>query len=222
MYRNYTLPTIEDEIHVSNGRCPTYALFWGEPNNKHWPEGHDYFIGNGININDGSRDLREILKKSLTKKLVFCDLDGVLADFEEGVKNKFKKSVDELNDRLMWGVINKSKTFFETLPWMPKGKELWENIKDYEPIIITGVPIGSKSGAEQKRKWCYNNLGENVQVITCLTKDKPKYCLPGSLLIDDRDVNLIEWNNKGGNFILYNEENFETVIERIKNTMTTN
>lgn len=218
MYRNYTLPTIEDEIHVSNGRCPTYALFWGEPNNKHWPEGHDYFIGNGININDGSRDLREILKKSLTKKLVFCDLDGVLADFEEGVKNKFKKSVDELNDRLMWGVINKSKTFFETLPWMPKGKELWNAIREYDPIILTGIPYGNKTAAEQKRRWCAKHLGPNVKIICCYSKDKPKYCLNDSILIDDRPNIANEWNEKGGEFVLYSEDNLDDILERIKNS----
>ena len=153
------------------------------------------------------------------KLVVFCDLDGVLADFEQGVKNRFKKPIDEIKPPLMWGVINKSSTFFETLPWMPKGKELWEQIKQYQPIILTGVPRGSATSAEQKIRWCQRELGPDIQVITCTTKDKPKYCLPYSILIDDRSDNLQAWNDKGGKFILYDEEHLDAIVERITQHM---
>lgn len=223
-YRNYTFTTEIDNEHISNGRCPSYALLWGKHNNQHWPEGHDYFIGNGNNISDDSKELREILSKRLqngltNKKLIFCDLDGVLADFDQGVKNKFNISVDEIDINLMWSVINKSNTFFETLPWMAKGSELWENIKEYEPIILTGVPYGSSRVSQEKINWCKRELGDHIQVITCLTKNKAKYCLPGSILIDDRINNLKAWNDKGGMFILYNEEHLESILYMIKNYM---
>lgn len=223
LYRSYSVVTDYDEAHILNGRCPNYALSWGIHNQNHWPIGHDYYLGNGTPIKDNSKELREILsiklKKGLNKKLLFCDLDGVLADFDEGVKIKFKKSADELDEKLMWGVINKSKTFFENLPWMPKGRELWENIKEYDPIILTGIPFRGPSAAEQKRKWCARELGEDVHVITCKTVDKPKYCLMDSLLIDDRTVNLKAWNDLGGKFVLYDEDFTEEIIERIKKLM---
>jgi hypothetical protein len=222
-YRSYTLTCDDDDQHVINGRCPNYALTWLE-NGLHWPKDHDYFIGNGLEITDGTKELREILSQRLakglsTKPIVFCDLDGVLADFEQGVINKFhkftKKNIDEIKPAIMWGVINKSNNFFETLPWMPKGKELWSQIKQYDPVILTGVPRGSSSATEQKIRWCQRELGPNVKVITCATKDKPNYCLHGSILIDDRTDNLNAWNDKGGYFILYNEENLDSILERI-------
>lgn len=224
-HRSYSITQENDEYHVSNGRCPNYALTWGVRENRHhWPANHDYFMGNGSDINDGTKELREILSERLlngtsSRHIIFCDLDGVLADFEQGVRNKFKKNVDELKPTLMWGVINKSKTFFDTLPWMPKGRELWSRIEQYNPIILTGVPPASSTAVEQKIRWCQRELGPNVKVITCATKDKPNYCTNSSILIDDRTDNLNAWNKKGGKFILYDEEHLDAIIERINRHM---
>ena len=231
--RSYTLTSQSDHNHTINGRCPNYALNWKQSDNsKHWPIGHDYYIGNNIYIDDGNdqgeRILREILSEKLRRgtlnnKILFCDLDGVLANFEQGVINRFKKTPDELKPAIMWGVINKSNTFFDTLPWMQKGRELWEEIKKYDPIILTGVPKGSSGkAAEQKRKWCARELGPDIHVITCATKDKPKYCLSNSILIDDRTDNLNAWNEKGGTFILYDEDFADKIIERIHKSIETN
>jgi len=204
--RQYSVPSKLDYDNIENQRCPEYALNWGHEQNKHhWGNGHDYFLGNGKNITD-NLELRKILSEklrrgTLSSKIVFCDLDGVLADFEQGVINRFKKSPDELHPSVMWGGIFNSKGFFETLPWMPKGRELWEEIREYDPIILTGIPR-SVNAAEQKRKWCARELGSDIHVITCTTKDKPNFCLSGSLLIDDRTDNLNAWNSKGGRFIL--------------------
>jgi 5'(3')-deoxyribonucleotidase len=223
--RQYSISTEDDSANVTNHRCPEYALNWDHnSNSRHWRQGHDYFLGNGENITDNI-ELRQILSEKLARgtlpsKIIFCDLDGVLADFEQGVVNRFKKRPDELKPGTMWGVINKSNTFFETLPWMPRGRELWEQIKQYDPIILTGIPRGSKA-AEQKRRWCATELGPDIHVITCYTKDKPEFCVRNSILIDDRSDNLKEWNSKGGKFILYDEEFTDKVIERIHRHLET-
>lgn len=224
--RSYSILSEFDKFNIINDRCPDYALGWDYYYNaEHWPENHDYFIGNGESIDDNYKELREILSKrllkgTLTTPILFCDLDGVLADFEQGIYNKFKKDVTKINSKQLWGLINKSETFFDTLPWMPRGRELWSQISKYNPIILTGVPPGSRSAIQQKIKWCKRELGENIDVITCLTKDKPKYCLYKSILIDDRSNNLENWNKAGGLFLLYDEDRLEITVENVHQHIT--
>lgn len=217
--RQYTITNNTDILNLLNGRCPDYALNWYKLNSLHWPKNHDFYLGNKNDIKD-KQELREILSErlmnnSLSEKIIFCDLDGVLVDFNAGVKKRFKKYPLELNQQMMWGVINKSSTFFETLPWMERGQELWNAICKYNPIILSGIPNGNKTAAEQKRKWCLKNLGPDVKVICCNSKDKYKYCLNGSILIDDRAHIGDDWIKEGGEFILYNEENLENILERV-------
>ena len=224
--RQYSISTQLDSENIKNNRCPEYALNWDHVSNtNHWQPGHDYFLGNGKNITDNP-ELRQILSEKLARgtlhnKLIFCDLDGVLADFEQGVVNRFKKTPDQLKPGIMWGVINKSNSFFESLPWMPRGKELWDSIKQYDPIILTGTPR-SATAAEQKRKWCARELGADIHVITCATKHKPNFCIVNAVLIDDRTDILNDWNSKGGKFILYDEEFLDKIVERIHTHMETN
>jgi hypothetical protein len=162
--------------------------------------------------------IRIIIKMARNVQL-FCDLDGVLADFDEGTKSLLGKYPDELNQRLMWSTLKKYKTFYEDLQWMPEGKILWENIKKYNPIILTGCPHGYPSAVKQKLNWCARELGPDVKVITCKTKDKPKFCNPnsGDILIDDRTIIMDEWIAKGGKYILYSEGNLESILEGLDN-----
>ena len=85
--------------------------------------------------------------------VLYCDLDGVLADFEEGVKERMNKYPNDLNKTLMWKTLRSTPNFYANLPWMPEGKALWKAIKDYNPVILTGCPKGGWGEAD-KRAWC--------------------------------------------------------------------
>jgi hypothetical protein len=138
---------------------------------------------------------------------LFLDLDGVLADFDEGARrilgtdNSYKWEWIHGTENF-WGMLNAAPEFFFNLPMMPDARYLWSNVEYLKPTILTALP---KSGAQdvdrQKRLWVAEHLGLNVPVITCLTHEKPAYCEPGDVLVDDRTVNAKAWTGQGGVFV---------------------
>jgi hypothetical protein len=146
---------------------------------------------------------------------IFCDLDGVLVDFDAGVKKILKKAPDDLPTGLMWAVLKKTPDFYNKLNWTPNGKKLWQNLIGLSNVtiqLLTGVPRGFKEAEGQKRAWCKRELGEQFNVICCQTKDKPKYATTGAILIDDRLNIADEWIANGGIFI-HHTSTENTIIE---------
>mmetsp|Transcript_10317 Transcript_10317/g.15352 ORF Transcript_10317/g.15352 Transcript_10317/m.15352 type:complete len:262 (+) Transcript_10317:243-1028(+) len=93
---------------------------------------------------------------------IFCDLDGVLVDFEAGVKKICNgKGPDDIpNQSYMWGAIARTPLFYQNLPWTKDGKQLWNAIKHTMPDILTGVPR-SKNSRLEKAIWCQRELIED-------------------------------------------------------------
>lgn len=184
-------------------------------------------------------------KRQQTIVQVFCDLDGVLADFDQGVIRLFGKGPDEVKKQQMWKSIASQRGgggFFASLSWMPNGRALWRAISALtpQPVILTGVPMGNWAPG-QKRQWCARELGSEVKVITCLSKDKHLYCgtiggagavegemLEGaeaskgdaprivSILIDDRETAREPWENAGGVFVHYRDDDLVSALRQLQ------
>lgn len=140
---------------------------------------------------------------------LYLDLDGVLADFDalaEAIldtdniyKFEFVYGPEEF-----WRRLNEWPTFFEDLNMKHDAHLLWSSVRHLDPIILTALPRTNGERVEkQKRAWVARHLGENVRVITCPTKDKPNYCRPGDVLVDDRAVNREAWMRRGGGFVVH-------------------
>jgi len=171
----------------------------------------------------------EMEKKTSVTFQIFCDLDGVLADFDAGVARLFGKGPAEVPKKQMWPRIASQKEnggFFASLPWMPNGQRLWRTISGLtpSPIILTGVPMGGWA-PQQKIEWCKRELGSQVPVITCLSRDKYKYCKIASddgvsrivsILIDDREDAREPWINAGGVFVHYADERLDEVVRELQ------
>jgi hypothetical protein len=149
------------------------------------------------------------------KKIVFVDLDGVLADFDKGVYELTGKLPSEQSQQNLWININRAKGFFEDLEWLEDGKKLWSFLIDsgFEPIILTGST--NKKSSKEKQAWCEKNLGADIRVICCKTKEKPQYCVEGSFLIDDRDKVKEEWENQSGIFLHYTGDNMNEIMKML-------
>jgi hypothetical protein len=144
----------------------------------------------------------------MAKYKLYLDLDGVLVNFEKGVLMATGQEVGELSPRRMWPILAKTPGYYANLEWMPDGRELWEFSQNFSPTILTGLPLG-KWAEPQKRKWCQRELGKNIPVICCMTRDKAKMafedCEDGltPILVDDRLKTQESWEEMGGIFIFH-------------------
>jgi hypothetical protein len=91
---------------------------------------------------------------------IFCDLDGVLVDFDAGVtqlQNAHYAKPGRKPAFHMWKAIRQAPHFYRTLPWTADGKELWTAIAPLRPHILTGVPW-SQDASRDKFEWCQQEL----------------------------------------------------------------
>jgi len=97
---------------------------------------------------------------------IYCDLDGVLVDFNAGVRQVCNgRNPDEIsNVGIMWRAISQKECFYQNLPWMEDGRQLWDAISPLSPHILTGVPMSKKSRVD-KVIWCKREFGVDVNHV---------------------------------------------------------
>lgn len=137
------------------------------------------FISDNISTKD--KDLQKTnVEEEDSKYKVFCDLDGVLCDFDAGVRKLFNgKGPDEIFMGHMWARISKTDLFYENLEWTSDGRELWDAIKHMNPDILTGVPNNQKFRA-QKANWCKRELGVKTNHVDMAGKKGTHQRISGS------------------------------------------
>jgi len=129
---------------------------------------------------------------------IYCDMDGVIADFLKGSKEIIGK---EFNDDL-WDQLPLD--LYANLPKMPDADKLWNFISKYDLYILTAYPSAkrgkiSKTSQGDKVKWMkktFNFPSNKIHLV--LRKEKQDYAKEGTLLIDDMLKNVKEFEAKGG------------------------
>lgn len=139
---------------------------------------------------------------------LFVDLDGVLVDFDSGVRRLFGRGADEVPPKQLWPVLARSAGFYDKLPWTADGRRLWDYCRRRGATILTGVPWGNWAEA-QKLSWCRRELGAEVEVVTCPSREKhlraQELLRDGerAVLVDDRQKLQADWEEFGGVFVLH-------------------
>lgn len=136
---------------------------------------------------------------------LYIDLDGVLCDLAKAIGDltdvKIKPGVFTHLGTDVWNKINDAGSdFWAQLDWMPDGRDLWNEIKGHD-IIILSSPSRHNSSRVGKKEWVARELGDDVPVI--LETRKEKYASPESVLIDDMKKNIDAWEKAGGKGILH-------------------
>ena len=126
---------------------------------------------------------------------IFCDLDGVLVDFDQGVQRLLHCPPSKLIKGTMWKHIARANAFYEHLPWTVDGKKLWKAIRPLQPDILTGVPY-PKSSRVEKYNWCRRELGlDELNHVDMAAGCKDHECVNGSCLREGVTNIITCWSN---------------------------
>ena len=137
---------------------------------------------------------------------IYCDMDGVLVDFEKGYYDATGAHTKQFakGDNAFWEPIDaKGPSFWANLPWMPDGQELWRYIKKYKPNILSS-PSRSSTSKVGKEAWLKMHLQNSYKKAYFYPRNqKQLFSDTNRILIDDLPNTIEEWNAKGGTGILH-------------------
>jgi 5'(3')-deoxyribonucleotidase len=162
------------------------------------------------------------------KCVLFCDLDGVLTDFDKAVIH-YHNSIWAPMNRVhrtdctwarplaksmgsQWYEMIRSTPFsyWAEMDWKEDGRLLWDGIRHLAPIILT-TPAPTEACITGKASWIREHLGDVPSIIEphkhryvtedCLIPDDLKNC--PRILIDDMEKNINPWKEAGGIGILH-------------------
>lgn len=154
---------------------------------------------------------------------LYVDMDGVLVNFNGGVKKIFKsdkKCSEIINDygiKEFWQEINKINDFWENLePLHDDIEQIWKSLQNKIPhIAILSSPSRHPNCIPGKSKWLDKHIGQNH--LRLFTPEKHKYACPNSILIDDMEKNITNWESAGGVGILFEgkfDDNFWKIFNK--------
>jgi len=137
---------------------------------------------------------------------IFCDMDGVLCDFDRRFEQFGGMSPQEYKskygDKEFQDLIAKvGAQFWSKMPWMSDGKQLWSYINKYKPTLLS-APSEKASSRYGKHLWVKENLSGTKLVLASREKKK-NYSKKNQILIDDHPDTIEEWNAGGGTGILH-------------------
>jgi 5'-nucleotidase len=125
----------------------------------------------------------------MEKKIVYCDLDGVVVDFEFGIKrvNPFvilNEDNKEAND-IVTNIVKADPLFFQNLPPLVGSIDAVKELMEYYFVIFCSTPMEEVPHSfTGKKEWLNEHFGEKAYKNLKLTHHK-HLCL-GDYLIDDR------------------------------------
>ena len=159
------------------------------------------------------------------KYVIFCDMDGVLVDFDEGYKELTgvtTQHADSQGKNEFWGLFRDSlknkdipeRSYWANLDWMSDGKQLWDYISPYNPYVLTAPSVNFDIPFEERYKVENNESMQGktewVQRLPNMRKiyfrsaaRKADFSGPNKILIDDRKDTIDSWNANGGIGILH-------------------
>ena len=211
-----TTNTLEDD-HINN--LEKEANLKGTMTFRNWTDSlNEKKNKDPFGINQYARELAQGLEEQSQNYVIYCDMDGVIADFDKRFMELTNMSPDRYEQiygiEQFWNFIDNiiGVRFWVGIPWMQDGKQLWEYIKKYKPTLLS-APSRNNESRLGKRLWVKKHI-PGTKLILASRANKQDYSKPNAILIDDRPDTIIEWENKGGIGILH--KSAEETIQKLK------
>lgn len=158
---------------------------------------------------------------------IYFDMDGVLADFDRGVREladfePFDQAIrDKKRNDELWDAIRKVDHFYDKLEMIDGAFEMFIALKARyrdKCEILSAIPKpyrGISTSREDKISWVRRLLGTDIKANIVYRAEKQEFAKgPGYILVDDLAKNIEEWEEAGGTGIKF--ENPEDVVRLIE------
>lgn len=135
-----------------------------------------------------------------TNKIIYFDLDGVLANFNKRIELLTGKPRQLIGKKELWATVNQDDQFFYKLEPMPLVETVNKLIPYQNIHILTATGNNYSEVAPQKMQWCIKHLNIQRSKIHIVKsgKDKAHWATPDSILVDDT-LEVIElWEKASG------------------------
>jgi len=180
-----------------------------------------------------------LLETDIThKRTIYCDMDGVLVDFDTGFLEISGGKSAEYFDQIgksqeIWRLIasqpNQGIDWWANLPRTSDGPTLWKYLTTHYNIVNILSSTGSRKSKSNsaeigKRTWLRTNLtptpnDKNIFLVDS-SEAKQKYANnTDDILIDDLPANIQQWRAAGGIGILHvSAQNTINQLKRLQPT----
>jgi 5'(3')-deoxyribonucleotidase len=135
--------------------------------------------------------------------LVFFDMDGVLADFDEAYDRLIGKR--KPNGDVFWPEVDKFPNFFRDLNLVQEAIKTWELVPPERRRILSSIPKSIDEASNQKRDWLrrWMDIPDEHIYLVRGRRLKKAFARPSRVLIDNWPQNVTDWEDAGGIGILH-------------------
>ena len=144
-------------------------------------------------------------------KIVYVDMDGVLVDFESGIKSLTEQELKSYENRLdeVPGIFSRMK------PLKGAIESFQKLTNHYNVYILSTAPWENPTALNDKLMWIKDHIGEKAKKRVIFSHNK--HLNMGDYLIDDRTTNGAgEFKGTHIHFGTDSFPNWETVLQFLK------
>lgn len=166
----------------------------------------------------------------MTKNTFYLDMDGVCADWDQGVRalgypvHRKKSTSNYTVDTETWGRLKvEQPNLYRNLPLMPAVHDLTALARQYRDTLgwdlyfLTAIPRKNDvpDAFSDKVYWARDHFPDIPVRFGPYAQDKAHHCRAGDILVDDRTDNCESWRTAGGLAFQVRGATLESVLKDI-------